>query len=187
MKKIKLSKKTIIAVSVVAALAVLFAILLPLYLKENKENRDLHEVDKIRVTAGGALIGEYTLEQITALVSPVEFQAVFKPSGRSPIERTYEGVFLKDFLEALDIDLSDYSSVEFKASDGHVNLYPVADVLEDGNVYIAYKVNGKPFIKGIDPLIDKDTGEDGGTFVVIKAFDSVSQNRVKLLTEIILK
>lgn len=48
----------------------------------------------------------------------------------------------------------------------------------------AYLVNGKPFNKGIDPLAYSKEQEDGGPYVVIKAEDQVSQNRVKLLVEI---
>ncbi|MDD4315784.1 MAG: hypothetical protein PHC84_01335 [Clostridia bacterium] len=183
MKKI-LKKQTVIAIIIIATLAVAFGALLAVYLVENRENREIYEEQKIRVLVGERLLGEYTYDELSALSTEEEFRAVYKPSGKPAIERSYSGIALKKLLQAMQIDVSDMQYVSFKASDGRQMLYTAADVLEDGNVYIANKVEGEYFNKGIDPLAYNKPQEDGGPYVVIKANDSVSQNRVKLLVEI---
>lgn len=181
----KLSRTSIIAIIIVFILIAAFASLLPVYLKSTSENRELYEDQKIRIQYKDELIGEYTFSELVMLSPSVEFEATFKPSSLpAPIIRNYNGIFLKDLFSALDIDADSYSMVLFEAQDGLQKTYTKADILEEGNVYIANKVNGKPFNKGINSLSLSDPQEDGGPYVVIKAKDSVSQNRVKLLVEI---
>jgi flagellar basal body-associated protein FliL len=67
MKKITLSKPVIIAIIIVAALIVGFAIFLPLYLKANAPQRELYAQEKIRLIAYGEEIGSYNLEELLAL------------------------------------------------------------------------------------------------------------------------
>lgn len=74
--------------------------------------------------------------------------------------------------------------MRFTASDGMQKVYAIQDVTEEDNVFVANKVNGEFFNKGIDSLAYTKPQEDGGPYVVIRAKDSVSQNRVKLLVEI---
>lgn len=177
------NKKALIATIIIALLLIAFAILLPIYLKSNEENREIYEEQKIRILNNDVLVGEYTLEEIMELSPAVEFQAIFKPNNALPIEKTYTGIYLKDLLVALDIDLVLTNSVQFKAMDGVQKIYTANDVLEENNVYIAFKVEGQLIKEGIG----KVSGDDGGPFVVIKAKDTVSKDRVKLLTEINIK
>ena len=183
MKK-KLSKQTIISIIIFAVFTVGFAILLPIYLKENADERQIYSDQKIRIIAYGEKIGEYTIEELIEYSPAVEFAATYKPSGKEPIERTYTGIYMKDLLTALEINLEEAASVLMTASDGMQKAYSLADVNAEGNVYIAYLVNGKPFNSGIDAFAYTKPEEDGGPYVVIKAHDIFSQNRVKLLTTI---
>ncbi|MGI6701916.1 MAG: hypothetical protein ACOX3U_05615 [Christensenellales bacterium] len=184
--KTPINKKTIIAISVFALLTIAFIVLLILFINNNEQNRDIYENEIIRIKAGESVIGEYNLNELLEYCPAVEFNAVYKPSGRTPIQRTYTGIYLKDLLANMGIDLSLYETAQFTASDGMVKMYQISDITAEDNVFIAYLVQGKPFNKGIDALAYNKPEEDGGPFVVIKALDSVSQNRVKMLVEIAL-
>lgn len=183
----KLKQTTVIAIVIVIIIAIAFGILLSLYLKQNQENRETYIEEKIRILENDSFIGEYTFSELSEITPPEDFQAVYKPNGKLPMEKTYNGIYLKDLLISLDIDLSDKNTAIFTASDGLQKSYSINDILDNDNVYIANKVNGKPFNKGIDALAYTKPEEDGGPYVVIKAKDSISQNRVKLLVEINIK
>lgn len=188
MIKRKLSKPTIIAIAVFLALAIAFAIFLPLYIKNNQENRQLYKEQKIRITAYGNDLGSYTIDQLLALdgVSQQDFTSVYDTSASDPVQKTYTGIELKKVFAALDIRIAEARSITFKASDGAVKLYTPQDITKANNVFIAYKVNGKPFTNGIDGLGHTRDTEDGGPFVVIRVSDTYSTNRCKLLTEVII-
>lgn len=176
-------KVKIIAGCILSFLIILFGVLLVLQLKENKKNKELYETSKIKIIITGEE-HEYTFEELSSLSQPVEFNAVYKPSNKNPITKTYTGIELRLVLEALGCDMDSIGQVVFTAQDGLQKVYRASDVKKVNNVYIAYLVNGKPFNKGIDPLAYSKEQEDGGPYVVIKAEDQVSQNRVKLLVEI---
>jgi len=180
------SNPTKIAIIVIAVLAVAFGGTLTVFLIKNKDNRETYEEHNIIIYTGNTLIGEFSFDDLLEYSPAVEFKATYKTSGKPPVEKNYSGIYMKDLLEALNINLSLYTSVKMKASDGMEKVYSVNDVLEEGNVYIANLVEGKPFNEGIDPLAYLKPEEDGGPYVVIKAHDIYSQNRVKMLTEIIL-
>lgn len=183
MKK-PLSRQALIAIIIIVALAVAFGVLLTVYLAKNRENRQIYEEQKIRILVGEQLVGEYTFQELSELSAEKNFNAVYKPSGKPAISRQYSGIELKGLLAALSIDLTDRQGVRFTASDGMQKVYTIQDVLEEGNVFVAHKVGGKYFNKGIDSLAYTKPQEDGGPYVVIRAKDAVSQNRVKLLVEI---
>lgn len=182
----KLSKPALIAIIVLCVLAAAFAVFLPLYLKQNEDNRELYKEEKIRFVAFGKDLGSYTIEELIALegVEEKDFVDVYDTSSSEAVEKTYTGLELKKILSALGVNLYDARTVTFKASDGAVKLYTPQDVLTADNVFIAYKVNGKPFTSGIDGLGHSRETEDGGPYVVIRVSDTFSTNRCKLLTEV---
>src|SRR5690554_2058041 len=145
----KLTRNTKIAIIIIIILIIIFAISLTFFLLSNKENRDLYLEQKIRITAFEQTLGEYELEKILELSPQTEFQATYKPNNMKPIERTYTGVYLKDLITALNVDIESVNYIKFSASDGMQKVYSVDDIKEANNVYIAYLVNGKPFNKGI--------------------------------------
>ncbi|MDD3946656.1 MAG: hypothetical protein PHI19_02340 [Clostridia bacterium] len=188
MKIKKLSKQALAAIIILSVLAIAFAIFLPFYLKSNEENRRLYAEEKIKFSAFGEELGSYTLEELLALegVQEAEFTDYYDTSISEPVEKTYTGIELGSVLTALGVDMREMRTATFKASDGAVKIYTYQEIRQENNVYIAYKVNGKPFERGIDGLgYTRDT-EDGGPFVVIKVSDTFSNNRCKLLTEVII-
>lgn len=174
------NKKVLIAIIILAVLLIAFAILLPIYLKANEGDRYVYEQQKVRILKGDVQIGEYTLEKMLEFSPAVEFQAVFKPNNALPVNKTYTGIYLKDLLVALEINIFEIKGVQFKAMDGVQKLYTPSEILEANNVYLAFKVDGELIKEGIG----KPAEDNGGPFVIIKAKDNVSQHRVKLLTEI---
>ncbi|NLT18541.1 MAG: hypothetical protein GXY10_03945 [Clostridiales bacterium] len=187
-KNLKLNIPTIISIIIVGLLAIALAIFLPFYLKENEEERTLFENTEIKIVAYGEEIGVFSLEEMLAVegVEEKTFGAVYDTSSSEPVEKSYTGIELKALLSGLQIDLSGARMVTFKASDGMNKVYSQQDVVKSNNVYIAYKVEGLEFNTGIDPLAYMKTNEDGGPFVIIKVEDPYSQNRCKLLVEIVI-
>lgn len=180
------NKNALIALIIVVVLVILFGVVLFFFLRENKGNREQYEKREIAITIEGQKTS-YTFEDLSNLSAPVEFDAVYKPSNKQPIDKSYTGIELRDLLEKLGVDIEAIKQVTFVAKDGFEKVYRAEDVRKEGNVYIANKVNGKPFNEGIDPLAYNKEQEDGGPFVVIKAEDKFSQNRVKMLVEIIVE
>lgn len=188
MKKTKTknnSRKTlIIAIAIIAVLAIATAILYPYYLKQNNDVRNAYKNGKVIIKVNDELLGEYTLEQLIEIVPPVDFHAVYKPSGKLPLEKTYTGILFKDVLTSLNIDMADKTGAILKASDGMQQTYTKAEILENDNMYIAFKVEGEPFNVEKKANAYEEKYEDGGPLVVILAKDSTSQHRTKWLAEI---
>ncbi|MFA6866367.1 MAG: hypothetical protein WCR54_02500 [Clostridia bacterium] len=182
--KKKLSKTTIIAIVIVAVLVVAFAIFLPLYISHNKDNQALYHDQKIAFYDGDTLLGEYDYDHLCTLATYEEFNAIYDTSTTDAQHKTYSGVELINILEAMKIDLEGKTCVRFSASDGASNVYSIDDLRKENNVFIADKVNGKSFVQGIDPTLNKAKYEDGGPYVVIRASDRFSQYRIKLLVKV---
>lgn len=182
----KLSKPVIAAIVIVSVLVVAFSVFLPLYLKNNSENRKLYKEHKIKITAYGKEIGAYSLNDFLALsgVAERDFEATYDTSNSDAVRKTYTGIEVKKILLALNVDMASARAITFNGSDGMSKLYTPDDVIANDNVFIAYKVNGKPFNKGIKTQAYKEAEEDGGPFVIIKVSDTFSQHRCKLLVEI---
>lgn len=185
----KLSKSAISAIIIIGVLAVAFSVFLPLYLKYNLPNQELYEESKIKIIAYGNEIGVYSLNELLAFegVEAEDFTAAYDTSISDYQEKTYTGIEVKAVLLALNIDLENARSVNFKGSDGMVKIYSQQDIVNNNNVFIAYKVSGLDFNKGIDPLAYTKETEDGGPYVVIKVSGTYSQNRCKLMVELEVK
>jgi hypothetical protein len=183
MRRIKVNKTTIIALVLIVVLAIGFGVGLYFLLDQNKDLRHLYENEEIRINIFGQELGVFTFAQLEALAPAENFNAVFKPSGRPAIERVYLGIELRKLLAALGVDLNEISGVGFISSDGYQNIYPRDWVLQESEVFITVVYENKVFQKGIS-VLSSYPEEDGGPFVVIKASDLFSNNRVRLLVEI---
>lgn len=172
----KLNKYEIAAIVIVCVLAVAFAIFLPLYLKSKEADRQLYKENKIAFYDGDTMIAKKSLDEMKALVETKTFQAVYKPSGKEPVTKTYKGFLLADVLTALGIDYTSKSGVAFICKDIEINKN-ISFI--DNNTYIAFESNGAPI-----PDESLDGGENGGPFLIIPANEQFSQNRVKWLVAI---
>lgn len=176
----------LIALVILVVFSILFGVMLFVFMNENKKNVEQYEKREIAITINGER-EVYTFEELMEISQPVDFKAIYKPSNKEPIEKTYTGIELRDLLEKLGADLENMKQITFTAKDGFQKVYRAEDVRKETNVFITHLVNGKPFNEGIDVMAYEKEQEDGGPFVVIKAEDKVSQNRVKMLVEIVVE
>jgi energy-coupling factor transport system ATP-binding protein len=154
-------------------------------LESNKDLQKLFENDQLRIRVDGELIDDFTFGELEKLAPLKTFNAVYRPNNRQPRNRQYQGIELRELLEALEIDLEDRERVVFSAADGLQRSYSLADVLIENNVFIAVTYDGRVFRRGISATTPYPQ-EDGGPFVVIRASDPFSQFRVRILVEIIM-
>ena len=89
------------------------------------------------------------------------FEAMLKSSGGVDVNNIYTGIRLQDLLAAYEIPLTDITQVITKAADGYTVALSPAEVLEEDNVYIVYKVNG-------EALSSKEEGGSGPYQLVIR-------------------
>lgn len=108
-----------------------------------------------------------------------EFNANLKTNGKAPVEKTYTGVPLIKVLQACNIDMEGKTQVIAKAVDGYISALKMEEVLDEKNVYVAYKEDGE-FL---------GTKENGGSgpYKVIIAKDQFSQRWCKFLSEVEVK
>lgn len=116
-----------------------------------------------------------TLESLQD-IGAESFEAVLDTSDTDAVMKDYIGVELKNLLQSLGIDIEGKTAVALKAADGYSVAYSAAEVLQDGNVYIAYMEDGAYL----------DTIDHGGRgpFEAIVVTDTFSNRRCKWLTEI---
>ncbi len=105
-----------------------------------------------------------------------EFEAVVRSNGKKSKTVMYTAVKLVDILDSLNIDYKSTNKAIVKAEDAYISAVSIDDINIDGNVYIAYKMNGK-YLKS-----RQDGGE--GPFQLIIRKDNFSQRWVKYVIEV---
>ncbi|HAA38383.1 MAG TPA: hypothetical protein DCE00_05875 [Firmicutes bacterium] len=164
-------KKIVIILLVLAVVVAVTAMLNREGLEEKKASQ---ENALLYVKADGKEI-EVDFATIKELPE-AEFPAVLKSSGKPPVDTSYTGVELKALLEKLEIDTAGKTQVITKAVDGYTVALSLAEVLEDDNVYIVYKRDGK----------DLGAREEGGSgpYQIVIRKDQFGQRWNKYLMEI---
>ena len=184
----KLSKTALAAIIIIVFLTAAFGVGLYFILRENGPYRDLFENNQIVIKVDGKEIGTYSVDELTELAGMKEFNAVYKPSRKDPISRVYSGFELKAVLEAAGVNMLEIKGVTFRGYDGFSKgLFPLSDLYKDNEIFVAVKYEGKDFIRAIKPSGSTYPEEDGGPFVVIKASDAFSNERMRGLVEINVK
>jgi DMSO/TMAO reductase YedYZ molybdopterin-dependent catalytic subunit len=173
--KVRNKKTTIIIIVLVAVLAVALGVTAYLNMGDFKEKKAQQENAIIVIKSGDKKLAEVNMDYITGL-GEKEFKANLKKSGKQPVEHSYTGVPMKNLFENLKIDTGNVSLVVLKAIDGYTSALTLSEVMEDDNVYIAYKIDGKS-------LGNEENGGDGPYMAIIRK-DSYSQRWCKFLTEI---
>ena len=164
-----------IVITVIAVLAVVLIIAAVLNKQGLDERKDMLTNAKISIKLDGEEVGVLAFEDIKT-VGEEEFEAVLDTSNTEPQTFTYTGVQLKNILEKYDIDLSKSKAVILMAVDGYTVAYSTDEVLQEGNVYVAYKKDRKF-------LLTKEEG-GRGPYQTIVASDQFSNRRCKWLTTI---
>jgi len=178
MEKTNNKKVWVIIVAIVAVLAIALGVTAYLNMGNLKEKKTLQENAIIVIKSGDKKLAEANMDYITGL-GEKEFKANLKKSGKPPVEHNYTGVPMKNLFAGLKIDTTNVTTVVLKAIDGYTSALTLSEVMEDDNVYIVYKMDGKS-------LGNAENGGDGPYQALIRK-DPYSQRWCKLLTEIELK
>jgi hypothetical protein len=115
------------------------------------EKAALNENAVFKVLVNGEEVVSRNMVEIQAL-GESEFQANLKTNGKEAIEYQYTGVLIKTILEDAGVDLQDAKGVVVSAVDGYAVSISMEKIMDEDNVYLAYKRDGE--------LIG--TREDGG-------------------------
>ena len=175
MEKSRNKKLTIIIIAIVAVLAIALGVTAYLNMGNVAEKKALQEKSIIVITSGDKKLAEANMDYIINL-GEKEFKANLKKSGKPPVEHSYTGVPMKNLFSKLEIDTANISTVVLKAIDGYSSALTLDEVMEDDNVYIVYRMDGKL-------LGNAENGGDGPYMALIRK-DTYSQRWCKLLTEI---
>jgi hypothetical protein len=146
-----MKKNNLILFAVIALLVIVIAVFLKLNKEDLSHRVNLSEEAEIDLFLEESYLATITYGDIIAF-EPQEFIALLKEDGKEASEQTYTGVLLKDLLSSFNIDLNKVESVVVKAVDGYTVVVENQKLIEDDNVYLAYKRNGE-FLK---------TREEGG-------------------------
>ena len=175
MEKTKNKKVMIIIIAIVAVLAIALGVTAYLNMDNVGEKKALQENAIIVVKSGDKKLTEVNMDYIIGL-GEKEFKANLKKSGEPPVEHSYTGVPMKNLFAELKIDTVNVTAVVLKAIDGYVSALTLNEVMEDDNVYIVYKIDGKS-------LGNTENGGDG-PYMALMRTDIYSQRWCKFLTEI---
>ena len=121
-------------------------------------------------------------EEYTVSVADIEnigiqdIKANYKPSGKAPVERTYQGVPFADILGSLDIDTSSYQTVTFTAADGYATAISIDEAVDPEICAIVTKLDNQPLGK-------KEEGGSGPLMMILPK-DQFSQRWCKFLMEV---
>jgi hypothetical protein len=175
MEKIKNKKAAVTIIIVAAILLIALGVTAYLNLGNIKEKKALQENAVFLIKSGDTKLAEVNMDYL-ANVGEKDFKANLKKSGKPPVEHNYTGVAMKDLFKKLNIDTGNSSTVILKAIDGYTSAIKLSEVMEDDNVYIAYKMDGKS-------LGNSENGGDGPYMVIIRK-DIYSQRWCRFLIEI---
>ncbi len=178
MEKAKNKKLWIIIIIIIAVLAIALGVTAYLNMGNLGEKKALQENAIIVIKSGDKKLAEANMDYITSL-GEEEFKANLKKSGKPPVEHSYTGIPMKNLFAGLKIDMVNVTTVVLKAIDGYASALTLSEVMEDDNVYIVYKMDGKS-------LGNAENGGDGPYLALVRT-DPYSQRWCKLLTEIDLR
>ena len=133
---------------------------------------------EIYIAVDGERVATVEFDTIEALGQHT-FTETLRSSSAADRDHEYTGVMMRDLFEHLDLNLEGADQVITRAVDGYTVALTVEEVLEDGNVYIVYEVNG-------EPLAPKEEGGTGPYQVVIRQ-DQFAQRWNKFLMELELR
>lgn len=142
-----------------------------------KNSQEAHANAEVLIT-GDNIEDKFTYNQIIQL-GEEEFTAIFDSSNTGPEEHKYTGIPLKKLIKEAGITLENKQQVNIRAIDGYTVALKPDEVLEEENVYLAYKQDG-------ESIRSKEEGGSGPYQVIIRK-DAFSQRWCKFVAEIEVK
>ena len=140
--------------------------------RQNIEGKAASQREAILFIRAGDFETQVDFETILELET-AQFDEELRGGGQPAQAVNFTGVRLKDLLEKVGVETEGKTQVITKAADGYAVALSMEEVLEDDNVYLAYKMNG----------VDLGKKEDGGTgpYRLIIRQDTFAQRWVKFL------
>lgn len=144
----KNKKNIIIVIAVLAILAAAVAVLA--YLNRPGE---LPDTGSVAIKSGGETLAEYTFDDIKAM-DYIEVQKEIVSSSFANDEGLFRGVPLRALLASAGADLENAAQAVIRSEDGFVAAFPMDEVTESDNIFLAYSKNGE----GLGSLDDGGSG-----------------------------
>jgi hypothetical protein len=171
-------RNIIIIVAVVVVLAISVGILAFLNAGNVKEKKILEEEAEILIKSADMELGRIDMDLVRK-IGPQDFNANLDTSDSDPETHQYNGILLNDALDALEINIEDYSTAIVKAIDGYTVAFEASEIQDKDNVYLAIMRDG-------EPLGSKSTGGNGPYQIIVRK-DPFSQRWCKFVIELELK
>jgi len=135
------------------------------------------ETGSIVISAGGAVLGEISLDEIKGLPSVKRTMSIHSSTGDT--QHSFRGTLLSNVLELADPGITGkYGSLRAVGADDYMSDITMDEVLMENNVYLMYEDNGEPLLK--------KNGEPGAMRVVVLD-DMFGQRFTNFMTEIVLE
>lgn len=165
-----MNRNNIIIVSVILVLLGVLAITYFINQEDIDYKQQLNQDAVFEVLYQGEVVASFNMIEISEM-GEATFTANLKSSGNDPVSHAYTGVLLKTIFEAAGLDLTDQSNATVIAIDGYAAAITMEKLMDDDNVYLAYKRDGQLL----------GTKEDGGSgpYQLIISKDQFSQYWVK--------
>ncbi len=157
--KLKLTGVIILLIVIIAVLA---------YINKDTlvEKQQLNNDAIFVVLDKGNEIASYNMDQIITF-GENKFKANLKADGKESVEYEYTGVLLKAILEDAGVEFDGKETAIISAIDGYVVAVSIEKLMEDDNVYLAFKREG-------DWLATREEGGRGPYQMIIRK-DKFSQ------------
>ncbi|QOR35405.1 hypothetical protein IMX26_00755 [Clostridium sp. 'deep sea'] len=130
------------------------------------------------VMENGQEVAKFTMPQISEM-GETTFKANYKTNGKPPIEYEYTGVLLKTIVEKAGVSLEGKTMATVMAVDGYASVVEMKKLNQEGNVYLAYKREGK--------LIGTKQSGGKGPYQMIISKDQFSQHWCKYAVSVDIK
>lgn len=106
-----------------------------------KDKKEVHAKSEVSIKGDGqtVLLKATDIKQI----GQEEFAADLKSSGKSAEEHIYTGVPVKALFAEVAIDLKEDQEITVRAVDGYTVPLNSEEILDEDNVYLAYKIDGE--------------------------------------------
>lgn len=136
-----MKKSSILVIGAIIFLVLVIGITAYLNKDSVASKQELIDNAEFMIMENGKQIISYNMEQIKQ-IGETNFKANLKKNGKPPIGYEYTGVLLKDILKEAGVSLDDISTVTIEAVDGYAVIIEKDNILQDDNVYLAYKREG---------------------------------------------
>lgn len=166
-----MNKKILLSLLVMLIIVIIFAVLN----MADREDRLLSQREAVLFINYNNELTQVSFDEILSL-EQFEIETVLRSSSSDDKNHVYTGIRIKDLLNKFNINFNESNQLITKSVDGFTVVLSGKEVLDEDNVYIAYKMDG-------EPLTSKDRG-GSGPYQIIVSKDTFAQRWNKFLMEL---